>query len=436
MEKLLKQALAKADAAEVFHGDYRKAEVSYESGKLKVVNSVRMTGAALRVIKDGRLGFASSTDLSQTDRMISLALDTAVAGPAAKFGFPGPSPDAPKVDTMLPTATKLGLDELVDMGSRFIDKLKKLAPEAYGETSITVDQSKQLLINSSGLSSEFESAIYSVYFGATVVKGSDVLMVPAFSIPIDCEYNPEKAAEEVNEKLKRAEVIAEAETGPMTVLFSPLGMDSMLLSLSSAFSGKAVMMGVSPIKDLVGKKALSEKLTIWNDSTVKYWPRSGGLDHEGMLTKKSALVEKGVIGSPYYDLLTADMHGKKSTGNGFRGSFEVPPGPTPSLVTVEPGDMKLADMLESMEDGLFVDFCLGVGQGNYMAGEFSTNVGLGYRVKGGKIVGRVKNVMLAGNAYDLLFKNLVGLSSERSFSMTMCLTPYMLVDGVSVTAKK
>jgi PmbA protein len=194
-------------------------------------------------------------------------------------------------------------------------------------------------------------------------------------------------------------------------------------------------MGISPIKGLIGKKALSDKITVWNDPTLKYWFRSGGLDNEGVPTSKVALIDKGVVGHPYYDLLTADMYGKKSTGSGYRDSFEAAPSPSPALISVEPGTASVASMLASIEDGLFIEYGLGVGQGNYMAGEFSNNVGLGYKIRNGKIVGRVKNLMISGNAYDLLLNNLVGLSSERSFSMTMCLTPYILINSVSVTAK-
>lgn len=436
MEKIFRKALSGAGKAEVFYGDYRKAEAAYESGKLKTVNSVRMTGAGLRLIKDGRLGFASTTDFSQADRLVDMALDTAAAGPKAGFDFPGPKSGLIEVETIKQTATKLGISELVEMGAKYVDKLKKLVPECYPETSITVEQSRTRILNSSGLDYESEGAMYEVYFGATVVKGSDVLMVPAFKIPLDDEYDPILAAEQVAEKLRLAETVVDAQSGPTTVLFSPMGLDSMLISIGAGFNGKAVEMGVSPIKALVGKKALSEKLTVWNDPTVKYWFRSGALDNEGVPTQKSALVDKGVIGNPIYDLLTADMYGKRSTGSGYRGSFEAPPAISPALVSIEPGTKDVAELLSSIEDGLYIDYCLGVGQGNYMAGEFSNNVGLGYRVKGGKVVGRVKDLMIAGNAYDALKDGLVDLSSERGFSMTMCLAPHMLVQGVSVSSKK
>lgn len=436
MDTILKKALSKAEGAEVFHGDYRKAEASYENGRLKTVNSVRMTGAGLRIIKDGRVGFASTTDFSEIDRLVGMAFDTAAAGPKAGFAFPGPAGRLEKVETVKQTARKLGVSEIVEMGARFVERLKKLAPDCYPETSITVEQERTSLENSSGLTYDSEGASYSVYFGANVVKGSDVLMVPAFKVPLDDEYDPDEAAEEIAEKLRMAEVVTEIEAGPSAVLFSPMGLDGMLISLGAGFNGKAVEMGVSPIKALAGKKALSEKLTVWNDPTVKYWHRSGPVDNEGVPTRKTALVDRGVVGSPMYDMLTAGMFGKTSTGSGYRGSFETPPAISPCLISVEPGRRSYKELLSSMEDGIYIDYCLGVGQGNYMAGEFSNNVGLGYKVKAGKIVGRVKNVMIAGNAYDVLKDGIVELGSERGFSMTMCLVPHMLVDKVSLSTKK
>ncbi len=436
MEKILKKALESTGKAEVFHGDYRTAEVSYENGKLKTVSSVRMTGAGLRLIKDGRLGYASTTDFSQTDRLVLAALDTAAAGPKAKFDFPGDPGKLVSVDSVKEKATRLGISEMVEMGARYVEKLKKLAPDCYPETSITVEHDKTRILNSSGLDYESEGAMYHVYFGATVIKGSDVLMVPAFKIPLDDEYDPDLAAEEVAEKIKRAETVAEVETGPTTVLFSPMGLDSILMALDAGFNGKYVELGISPIKGLRGSKALSDKLTVWNDPTVRYWFRSGALDQEGIPTEKRALVREGVIGEPYYDLLTADMYGRRSTGSGYRNGFEAPPSPSVSLMAVEPGDKEVSEMLASIEDGLYVDYCLGAGQGNVLAGEFSNNIGLGYKVKDGKIVGRVKNLMVAGNAYDTLKDNIVAVGDKRGFSMTMCLTPHILVDKVSVTAKK
>jgi PmbA protein len=84
---------------------------------------------------------------------------------------------------------------------------------------------------------------------------------------------------------------------------------------------------------------------------------------------------------------------------------------------------------------------LGLGQGNPINGEFSINVGLGYKIENGEIAGRVKDVMLAGNAYDAL-KNITALSREREwvsesgmFAIYNGLSPYIQVGELSAVAK-
>jgi len=82
---------------------------------------------------------------------------------------------------------------------------------------------------------------------------------------------------------------------------------------------------------------------------------------------------------------------------------------------------------------------LGLGQGNPINGEFSVNVFLGYKIEKGKIVGRVKDVMLAGNAYAAL-KDISAISKEREsiggpFSRISGLFPYVQVGKLNVTAK-
>jgi PmbA protein len=82
---------------------------------------------------------------------------------------------------------------------------------------------------------------------------------------------------------------------------------------------------------------------------------------------------------------------------------------------------------------------LGLGQGNPINGEFSANVFLGYKIEDGEIVGRVKDVMLAGNVYDAL-RNVEAISRDRDwvsgpFAWFPGLFPYIQVGGLSVTAK-
>ena len=122
-----------------------------------------------------------------------------------------------------------------------------------------------------------------------------------------------------------------------------------------------------------------------------------------------------------YDLDTAGLAGTKPTGNS---------GCSPYSLDVSPGRETKEELLSSIDDGLYIKELMGFGQGNIINGDFSSNVALGYRIRRGKIVGRVKNTMMAGNIYDLLAKN-VRLSSDRDPILRL---PYALIEGVSVSA--
>jgi PmbA protein len=96
-------------------------------------------------------------------------------------------------------------------------------------------------------------------------------------------------------------------------------------------------------------------------------------------------------------------------------------------------------MLRGIRQGLLVHEFLGLGQGNPINGEFSVNVFLGFKIDNGKLVGRVKDVMLAGNAFDAL-NNITAISKEREWVSgpwvwIAGLMPYIQVGKLSVTTK-
>ena len=66
------------------------------------------------------------------------------------------------------------------------------------------------------------------------------------------------------------------------------------------------------------------------------------------------------------------------------------------------GDMTFEEMIESIDEGIIVDQVLGAGQGNTLSGAFSLNISLGFLIEKGKIVGRIKDCMVAGNIFEAL----------------------------------
>jgi len=152
-------------------------------------------------------------------------------------------------------------------------------------------------------------------------------------------------------------------------------------------------------------------------------------------------VEEGVVRNFYYDLRAAALSGAEPTGNGLKGGpfgdrgFRAPPGPAPRHLVVKPGEGSLEDLIREMKEGLIVGGVTGLGQGNIQSGAFSNNVSVGFVVRDGKVVGRVKNTMIFGNAYDVLRDGLIQIGKEPEWVWGTLLTPPILVQGVSVVGR-
>jgi len=79
---------------------------------------------------------------------------------------------------------------------------------------------------------------------------------------------------------------------------------------------------------------------------------------------------------------------------------------------------------------------MGAGQGNPYGGTVNANILLGFLVRGGEIIGRVKDTMLSANVFDLFRAQLVEMSNDREAVWGSIVLPYLLADGVVITAKR
>lgn len=90
MENILAQAKKVAEAAEVFQVSSEETSVQFEANRLKHIQTKQSTSVALRIIKGGRLGYATTTEAGDTRSLINNAVETAQFGMRAKFELPPP----------------------------------------------------------------------------------------------------------------------------------------------------------------------------------------------------------------------------------------------------------------------------------------------------------------------------------------------------------
>ncbi len=405
-------------------------EVRFENSKLKSSQTAQRTEIDVRVILDGKVGTSSTTDPGDADGVVQRALEAAQFGSPAHYTFPAPQPAAAvKVydEALLP----LTHEALVASGQAVIDCFKAYNPEILAEVRQRKRMVRREFANSSGARFSEDSTGLSVLVGGELVRGQEILFVYDGQSRKDHTVDPLDIAGRAIELFRLAERSATISSGDTPVIFTPAGSAVLLLTLLMGLDGKNVLLGESPLKEKIGERVASEQLTLVDHPLVDFADGSGSYDGEGVPHQVTPLIEKGVLRGFLYDLDTAGRAGTRSTGNG--------PGCWPTNWLVQPGDTPYADIIRGTKSGLLVEDVMGLGQGNPISGEFSVNVQLGYKIENGEIVGRVKDVMLAGNVYDAL-KDITSVSSEQRWLsgdmgfISACL-PYVQVGRLSVVGK-
>lgn len=423
---------AGAQQAEVFFVQSEETPVKFEANRLKEINSRHTSGAALRVIAGGRIGFASSTKPGDVEGLVQAAMETVPFGPEAHFKFPGRA-EASVVELYDEAVASRAVDEMIEDGQTLIDGARRHEMELLCEAHVRRSVANVAIANSNGGLSSYEGTTYSAAVYGTRIRGTDMLFVGDGAASCKNDLDLDAIEREVAKQVEFTKVNASVKTGEMPVIFTSNGVAGALVApLAMAFSGRNVVQGQSPLVDALGERKYDERFTAYDDGTLGYRPGSRPVDDEGVPSRRTALVGKGVVSSFLYDLQTAGLAKVESTASASR-SLTTQPTVSTSCLTIDEGDTPFDEMVRGVKEGLVVEELIGAGQGNVMGGDFSGNVLLGYKIEGGEIVGRVKDTIVAGNVHEALAK-LEAIGKERRWVGGSLLVPAMMFGRLTVSA--
>jgi predicted Zn-dependent protease len=144
----------------------------------------------------------------------------------------------------------------------------------------------------------------------------------------------------------------DVEPGQYDLIVEPYAIEELFGWLAFVvFDTRAYQEGRSLLSKRMGDKIMGDNITIVDDGLS---PETVPLpfDFEGVPRQRVTLIDKGVASGLCYDLATAAKEGKKTTGHA------LPPGagygPFPLNLALEAGDSSVAEMIASMERGLYV----------------------------------------------------------------------------------
>lgn len=428
LERILNQATQQAEAAEVYYLSSQDTPITFENNRLKSLQTKAREGIALRLVCDGRLGFASSTDLSRLDDLVSAAIQTSEIGAPVEFELARDVQLTTPTSDFQPPPTQ----ELVEVGQGLIEQVHAYNPDILVDVGFHIRSSSVKIATTSNVWTQRSRQILSASLSGNLVKGEDFLQAYSYDIQRDGLPDCDRILQDLLLKYRRAERQATISSGTFPVLFTPRAVASTIGRLfDTILSGQAVVQKASPLADKVGEQLFDPRLTLFEDPNIG--ASACPFDDEGTPTQRKVLIENGSVNQFYWDRRWATRGGCKPSGNGFRSGLSRP---IPDLVNLcmIPGKTAMPDLIAGMKEGLIVDQVLGAGQSNQLAGEFSVNLDLGYKVENGEIVGRVKNTMVAGSIFEA-FKRLVDLGASPEWVGGSAYLPCLLFDQLSVKSK-
>lgn len=423
-EQLLELALKSgAEAAEVYQSRSLSRPVFFEANRLKQLETSQSEGTALRLWRDGCPGLTVAYGDVDPQAMVEKSLALSQLNP----------PEIVELGTHAGTSypdlgTSVSVEMLIKWGKEAIALIRDVYPDILCHSDWECDIENTKLINSKGLDSHYTDTTLSCYMSAEWVRGDDFLSV-ADGQTQRYELSPEKIASQILQRLNWAKKNVPSPSGRSPVLFTSKAADMLWGTVQSALNGKHILEKASPWVDRLGKPVIAPTLTLYQNPAAG--PYSCPFDDEGQPTQLLIFIENGILRNFYSDRTTGRQLNGGSTGNGFRPGLSSYPTPGLFNFLIQPGDLSLLELIKKMDNGLIIDQILGGCTG--LSGDFSVNVDLGYRVRNGQIIGRVKDTMVAGNVYTAL-KQVIQLGKDADWNGS-CYTPSLIVEGLSITGK-
>ncbi len=408
------QSLADRIVAQAKSGEQIEAYVSrggetsirvYE-GEVEHFVSAQSESVGIRVIRDGRTGYAyaGTLDESVLHEVLADARDN------VQFGTPDEwaglaEPDGVSIvkqelwnDALaaFPTERKIALAKELETLTLAADKRVRCDDsnydDAYGETAFATTTG----IRAYGR----ENGCY-VSVGTLADDGDETQTGFGFSVGRSpAEFDLPRAAREAADRATRLLGATKPQSKRTTVVLDPYVTAQFLRVLSSSFSGENVQKGRSFFADRMGEAVANPIITLIDDPTNPLAYSATELDGEGLAARRNVLIENGVLKTFLHSSYSARRGNTKSTGNAVRSGGT--PGVSCLAMQLTPGTATQDELIANVDDGVLIQMVQGLHSGvNPISGDFSTGAS-GLAITNGKVGAPVREFTIASTLQKML----------------------------------
>jgi PmbA protein len=404
-------AAAEADEAEAFVHSERSGLARFAGEEVHQPTLVANTVARLRLVRDGRVGSATTNRISDE----GLRAAAARAAEAADLAppdpdFPGLAPpaDAPAVDGYDEETALLSPEEQAARARAALGAGDGFGVYGYFTSGVT----EQAVACSTGLRVR-QTSTDAVALVLAATEGASGYADAASTRA--AEVNPAAVAREAVEKAARTRRAGTVESGSYRAVLEPYAVSELLEYFAyDSFNGLALLEERSALTGKLGERIVDEKVTIAEDPLEPAgFPKA--FDFEGTPRRRVPLIEEGVVRGVVWDrrLAARAGGGQESTGSALPADARVW-GAMPVALSLAPGEAaSLEELAELVGDGLHVtrlhylsvvDPREGIVTGMTRDGTF--------RIRGGRVAEPLVNLRFTVSVPRLL-GDVPGLTRER-----------------------
>jgi PmbA protein len=218
-----------------------------------------------------------------------------------------------------------------------------------------------------------------------------------------------------------------AKTAHVPVVLDPMVANSMLEHIFEGVNGDSVYRGASFLAGKLGQQIAGSNITVIDDGTMIGGFGTSPFDGEGIPTRRTIVIENGVLKSYLLNTYTAKKLGLETTANASRGLAGTP-GIGPGNYFLQAGTKSPQQIIGDIKDGLYVTEFLGMGV-NLVTGDYSRGAS-GLWIVNGELAYPVEEITVAGNLKDI-FNNISEIGSDLEFRGSVA-CPTIRIDGLTV----
>ena len=413
LQDLVRVAVEAAEGSEqieAYADETRETEVSALRGEVEGLKFAEGRGLGVRVVRDGRLGYAWAADPTEDEARdtVRRARENAAQGEPDEFnGLPAAASFAPMPGLFDEASASVSSDDKVGRALALETAAVTHDPRV---TKVDLAQvgdavSRMAIASTEGVDASFARTDAWVVVVTLATDGEETQTGYSFRVARGLDLlDPDAIAHEAVGRAVAMIGASKPETTKVPVVLDPFAASDFLGVLAGALSADAVLKGRSLFAEQVGDPVGSEAFTLVDDGTNLDGPAACPVDGEGVPSGRTELFRAGVLQGFLHSTYTARRSGgdQRSTGNAKRSGYKGAPGVGTSNFYVEPGPRPVADLYAMAEGGVLINELSGVHSGaNPISGEFSVGA-TGLRIASGATGEPLREMTIASTLPEML----------------------------------